>query len=178
MTTAGDTPASESPVPRRGLVFELIRSGAILIGLVGAAVLFAVVHAWVVAIIIAVITVLGAFSGAVLHPRQLSLAMRPRAVTFATATPVTRHKQAWLMLDDKSGRTLSVELRTRRIARSIGAQTIPVTVAGHIEPGRWVVVQTMSMTIWPAGKVEEGMPRGASFDEKRLTRTNWRDMLR
>ena len=177
MTVEGESPAADSPVPRRGLVFELIRSGAIMLGLVGAVVLFAVVHAWVIAIIIAVVTLLGAFSGAVIHPRQLSSAMRPKSVSYASATPVTRHKQAWLMLDDKSGRTLNVELRTRRIARSIGQQSIPVTVAGTLDPGGGVVVQTLSMTIWPASKVTEGMPRGASYDEKPL-RSSWRDMMR
>src|SRR6185436_4634551 len=114
---------------------------------------------------------LGLFSGAVLHPKQISAAMRPDAVTLASATPVTRHKQAWLMLDDKSGTSYAVELRTRRIARSIGAQTIPVTVAGNLEVGGWVVVRTLSLTVWPASKVQAGMPAGASFDPKRLSRT-------
>src|SRR5947207_3242215 len=95
----------------------------------------------------------------------MTAAVRPSAVNHAAATPVTRHKQAWLMLDDKSGRTLAVELRSRRIARGIGAQTIPVIVAGNLEPGGWVVVQTLSLTIWPASKIEEGMPAGASYDE-------------
>ena len=176
--TAADQPApADSPIPRRSLVFELIRSGAILAGLIGATLLFLLVHAWVIAIIIGLITIFGAFSGAVLHPRQMSAAMRPSAVNHASATPVTRHKQAWLMLDDKSGRSLAVELRSRRIARGIGAQTIPAMVAGDLAPGGWVVVQTLSLTIWPASKVEEGMPAGATADPKRLSRTSWRDMM-
>jgi hypothetical protein len=168
----------DSPVPRKGVVFELLRSGLIIGGLLGATLLFAIVDAWIIAGIILVITILGAMSGAVLHPRQLTSAMRPKSVSVASATPVARHKQAWLMLDDKSGRTLAVELRSRRFAKSIGQQSVPVTIAGQLDPGQWIVVQTMSMTIWPASKVEEGMPRGASYDLKRMTRSTWRDMMK
>jgi hypothetical protein len=161
----------------KGVVFELLRSGAILVGMLAAAAIFLAIGAWVIALIIATVTVLGAICGAVIHPKQLMTAMHPKSVRHASATPVSRHKQAWLMLDDKSGRELAVELRSRRIARSIGAQTIPVTVAGALEPGSWVVVQTLGLTIWPVGKVEEGMPRGASHDLKRM-RASWRDMMR
>jgi disulfide bond formation protein DsbB len=168
----------DSPVPRKGVVFEVLRSGLILGGLLGATLLFAFVHAWIIAGIIFVITILGAISGAVVHPKQLTSAMRPKAVGMASATPVARYKQTWLLLDDKSGRTLAVELRSRRLAKSIGQQTVPVTIAGQLDPGEWIVVQTMSMTIWPASKVEEGMPRGASYDLRRLSRTTWRDMMR
>ena len=177
MTAADQSAPADSPIPRRSLVFELIRSGAILAGLLGATVLFLLVHAWIIGIIIGLITIFGAFSGAVLHPKQMAAAMRPSAVNYASATPVTRHKQAWLMLDDQSGRTLAVELRSRRIARGIGTQTIPVTVAGTLQPGGWVVVQTLSLTIWPASKVEEGMPVGASADARKLSRTTWRDLM-
>ena len=145
---------------------EVVRSGLIVLGLLGATILFYAVGAWVIGTIILVIAVLGIFSGAILHPRQLKAAMRPTAVSYASATPVSRGKQSWLMLDDKSGRELSVELRSRRLARSIGNQSVPVTVAGPLEPRSWVVVQTISMTIWPASKVSEGMPSGARHETK------------
>src|SRR4051795_3292957 len=178
MTETDDTPAApESPVPRRQFMLELARSGLLLVGLVAAAALFFAVGAWVIGIIITVITVLGAVSGAVLHPKQLVTAMHPKSVCHASATPVARHKQAWLMLDDNSNRTLAVQLRSRRVARSIGDQSIPVTVAGSLEPGSWIVIQTLSMTLWPASKVQEGMPRGASYNVKSGARSSWRDMM-
>ena len=167
--------APESPVPRRALMLELARSAFLLVGLVGAALLFFIAGAWVIGIIITIVAVLGAVSGAVVHPKQLATAMHPKSVSHASATPVARHKQAWLMLGDDSGRELAVELRARRLALSIGSQTIPVTVAGPLEPGSWIIVQTLGMTLWPASKVLEGMPKGASYD-LRGARASWRDL--
>ena len=178
MTAADRTATPDSPIPRRSVVFELIRSGAILIGLVGATVLFLLVGAWIVGAIVGVITILGMFSGAVIHPKQLAAALRPSHVTQVMATPVTRRKQAWLMLGPQTeDRSLAVELRSRRIARGIGAQTIPVTIAGDLKVGGWVVVRTMSLTIWPASKVEEGLPPGASYDAKKMSGMSWRDIM-
>src|SRR5262249_25022276 len=125
-------------------------------------VLFAWIHAWVIAGILLVVALASMVTGAVVHPTQLRRAMRPRAIHHARATPLFRHKQAWLQIDDGSGRELVVEIRSRRLARQLGQTTLTVIVAGPVEPGEWVVVQAGAMTIWPANKVEARIPLGAS----------------
>src|SRR3954465_10311117 len=100
--------ASPSPVPTSQFFQEVLRSGVLLFGLVGAAVLFYTVGAYVIAAIVAAVAVIAMFSGAVVHPDQLLPAPRPAAVTKATAQAVYRHKQVWLRLESADERDMAV----------------------------------------------------------------------
>lgn len=167
-----------SPVPASQIVMEIVRSLVIVALLVLTTAAFAFVHAWVVAALLALVTIGGLFSGAVVHPAQLRAALRPKQVTRTDATAITRRKQAWLMIRDPEGQELVMELRSRRLARQLGGGSLPVTVAGTFEPGGWVVVQALRYTIWPASKLQKGLPRGAEPEKGRTDNRSFRDRMR
>jgi hypothetical protein len=157
---------------------EVVRSLVIVGLLVLTTVAFASVGAWVVAGILGLITLGGLFSGAVVHPAQLRAAVRPAQVMRADATAISRRKQAWLMLHDPEGKELVMELRSKRMARHLGGGTVPITVAGKVEAGGWVVAQALQYTIWPASKLQVGLPPGAEPQKERGGGPSWRDRMR
>jgi hypothetical protein len=173
---APTAPVPASPVPTSQVVMEIARSTVIVGLLVLTTVAFAFVGAWIVAIILGLITLGGLFSGAVVHPAQLRAALRPQDVVRVDATAITRRKQAWLMVRNADGQELVMELRSKRLARHLGGGTVPVTVAGKVEAGGWVVAQALRYTIWPASKLQVGTPAGAS-PEQGEGRT-WGDRMR
>jgi hypothetical protein len=153
-----------SPVPTGQLFQEVARSGILLLGLVGAAVLFALVHAWVIAVIVAIVAVVAMFSGAVVHPAQLLTARRPAAATKATAQPVYRHKQVWLKLEAPGAPPMAVEMRSRKLAHTLGGHPFPVEVLGTYATGERVVIQANKLTIWPVAKMGPVPPNVDTVD--------------
>src|SRR4051794_410945 len=151
-----------SPVPRRAVMLELLRSGGLLLTLVLTGVLLALIGAWFLGLTIAAVVVAAFVGGVVPRPAQLLAARRPPEVTDVEVRPWDRGRVVWASLTPLGPEGLCVPLRSPMQARRLAPGPFPGRVAGHCKPGTWVVLQVGQLTFWPAGPVRNGLPVGAS----------------
>jgi hypothetical protein len=153
--------ASGTPVPRSGLLLEVMRSGLLVLFLLVAAVLLLASHAWLLAGFFALLLIAAVVGGIVARPAQIDVARRPPEVHQVSVSPWERHRHVWVALTPDGSRGLCAPLRSRSDARRLAPGPLPAQVAGAMHAGAWVVVQVGQVTLWPAGPVREGLPPGA-----------------
>lgn len=155
------TANSPSPVPKRAVVIELLRSAALLVTLLLTALVFALVGSRVLAAFVVAVVVAVFLGGVVPHPRQLRAARRPDEVVEVEVKPWERGRQVWASLTPLGPEGLCVPLRSAVQARRLAPGPFPARVAGRVRPGGRVVIQVGQLTFWPSGPVRDGLPAGA-----------------
>ena len=151
-----------SPVPRRAVMLELLRSGGLLLTLVITGLLLALVGSWILGLTIAAIIVAVFAGGIVPRPTQILAARRPPEVMDVEVRPWERGRVVWASLTPLGREGLCVPLRSPMQARRLAPGPFPGQVAGHCKPGSWVVLQVGQVSFWPAGPVRNGLPVGAA----------------
>ena len=130
-------------------------------GLLATTLLFLIDRAWLVAAVVGLVTVACIATGAIGSPHQVAAALAPQHVTTVEAAVWQSKNRPWLVLGPDDPTTPAVELRSRGKAKQMAARHFPVKVAGRLEPGHYVVLQVGQVTLWPAGKVRDGLSKGA-----------------
>jgi hypothetical protein len=150
-----------SPIPKHQTVLEAVRMTVLGGGLLIAILVFVIAHFWTGAIVVALIAAGCVATGAIGSPAQIGVARHPAAVTTVETTVWLSRNRTWITLGDDDPRQPAVELRSKGHARRMAEGRFPAKVAGRLEPGQWVVVQVGQLTLWPAGKVQDGLTQGA-----------------